>query len=186
MNFSRGLLPVLALMICFAQPVTAEDLYNHPELQWRSFSTDHFVLHFTEGLDSIAALGAKIAEEIHGPLCQLYKYEPDGKVSLIFQDTDDIANAASYYMNNKIFFWATAMDWDLRGTHQWLRNVITHEYAHMIQLGASRKWSRRVPSGYFQWMDYEPERRPDVLYGYPNRIASYPYPAVTIPAWFAE
>jgi len=169
-----------------ASPTKAQDLYNHPELKWRGITTEHFVIYFADGLDSVAALAAKIAEEIHEPLCQLYDYRPDGKVSLIFQDTDDISNAASYYMNNKIFFWATAMDWDLRGTHHWLRNVITHEYTHMIQLGASRKWSRRIPSGYFQWMDYEPERRPDVLYGYPNRVASYPYPAVTIPAWFAE
>ncbi len=164
----------------------AQDLYNHPELKWKSFETEHFVVYFTEGLDYVAALGSKVAEDVHEPLCQLYDYRPDGKVSLIFQDTDDIANAASYFMNNKIFFWATAMDWDLRGTHHWLRNVVTHEYTHMIQLGASRKWSRRFPAGYIQWMDYEPERRPDVLYGYPNRVVSYPYPSVTIPAWFAE
>jgi WD40 repeat protein len=177
---------VFILLWVASSPAKAQDLYNHPELKWRSLTTEHFVVHFADGLDSVAALAAKIAEEIHEPLCQLYDYHPDGKVSLIFQDTDDISNAASYFMNNKIFFWTTAMDWDLRGTHHWLRNVVTHEYTHMIQLGASRKWSRRVPSGYFQWMDYEPERRPDVLYGYPNRVASYPYPAVTIPAWFAE
>jgi hypothetical protein len=169
-----------------ALPLKAQDLYNHPELKWRSFTTEHFVLQFTEGLDSIATLAAQVAEQIHGPLCRLYKYEPDTRVTLIFQDTDDIANAASYFMNNKIFFWATAMDWDLRGTHDWVRNVVTHEYTHMIQLGASRKWARRIPSGYFQWLDYESERRPDVLYGYPNRIVSYPYPSVTIPPWFAE
>ncbi|MDD5089093.1 MAG: hypothetical protein PHI18_09910, partial [bacterium] len=32
----------------------------------------------------------------------------------------------------------------------------------------------------------EPERRSDVLYGYPNRLVSWPLPSVTVPGWLAE
>ncbi len=179
---------LLLLSLCGVaiSPAHAQSLYNHPEVKWNSFETENFIIYYADGLSNIANLAAKIAEEIHEPLCELYDYRPDTKVSLIFQDNDDIANASSYFMNNKISFWSTAMAWELRGTHHWLRNVVTHEYTHMIQLGASRKWSRRFPAAYIQWMGYEPERRPDVLYGFPNRVASYPYPAVTIPGWFAE
>ena len=159
---------------------------NHPELTWLSFETEHFIIIHTEGLEDVADLGAKIAEEIHEPLCGMYGYRPDTKVSLIFQDTDDIANAASYFQSNKIKFWVTSMNWDFRGTHNWLRNVVTHEYTHMIQLGASRKWTRRIPAFYAQVIGYENERRPDVLYGYPNTLISWPLPSVTVPGWFAE
>jgi Tol biopolymer transport system component len=162
------------------------DEYNHPELKWLSFETEHFQIYYAEGLEDVAALAAQVAEEIHEPLCTMYDYRPDGKVALIFSDDDDIANAATYFQSNKIHFYATSMAWDFRGTHNWLRNVVTHEYTHMIQLGASRKWSRHVPALYAQLLGYEPERRPDVLYGYPNRLVSWPLPSVTVPAWFAE
>ncbi len=179
-------LTLLVLVLC-AAPLSAQlSDYNHPESKWMSFETEHFFIYYTEGLEDVAALAAKVAGDIHEPLCTLYDYRPDTKVSLIFTDNDDIANAASYFQSNKIHFYATSMAWDFRGTHNWLRNVVTHEYTHMIQLGASRKWSRSVPAIYGQFLGYEAERRPDVLYGYPNRLISWPLPSVTVPAWFAE
>lgn len=181
--------PLLVLLFClslivksFAQ--TAE--FTRPHLEWQTFETTNFVVHYTKGLEEVAYLAADIAEEIHEPLCEVYDYRPDTKVSLIFSDEDDIANAGSYFQSNKIKFFATSMAWDFRGTHNWLRNVVTHEYTHMIQLGATRKWSRHFPAFYVQALGYEPERRPDVLYGYPNTLISWPLPSVTIPAWFAE
>lgn len=182
----RALLLILSLVLLQASVFGQLIEYNHPELKWLSFETEHFIILHTEGLEDVADLGAKIAEEIHEPLCKMYNYRPDTKVSLIFQDTDDIANAASYFQSNKIKFWVTSMNWDFRGTHNWLRNVVTHEYTHMIQLGAARKWTRRIPAFYAQIIGYEKERRPDVLYGYPNTLISWPLPSVTVPGWFAE
>lgn len=176
----------MTVVLCLRPAFALFDDFNHPELKWMSFETEHFVIYYTEGLEDVAATASKVAEEVHEPLCKLYDYRPDTKVALIFSDADDIANAATYFQSNKIHFYATSMAWDFRGTHNWLRNVVTHEYTHMIQLGAARKWSRRVPALYAQFLGYEPERRPDVLYGYPNRLISWPLPSVTVPAWFAE
>ncbi|HLP17157.1 MAG TPA: biopolymer transporter Tol, partial [Bacteroidota bacterium] len=87
---------------------------------------------------------------------------------------------------NKIMLWAPALDFDLRGTHNWLRNVITHEFTHIVQIQTSMKFGRRVPGFYLQWLNYEDERRQDVLYGYPNTIISYPFSGFVVPSWFAE
>jgi len=38
------------------------------------------------------------------------------------------------------------------------------------------------PAIYLQWLGYEAERRPDVLYGYPNVIASYPLSGFVVPS----
>jgi Tol biopolymer transport system component len=160
--------------------------YNHPELKWRTYQTEHFVIYFHQGEDYTASVAGKIAEEVYGPITSMYDYRPSGKVHLIFQDTDDIANAETYFNDNKIRFWTSSLDWEMRGTHYWLRNVITHEFTHIIQLGASRKWTRRIPGFYVQVLAYEEERRPDVLYGYPNVLCSYAVPVLTIPGWFAE
>jgi hypothetical protein len=187
MRFHHLLIVTILLgFVCAVPAFALFDNYNHPELKWMSFETEHFYIYYSAGLEDVASSAAEVAEEIHEPLCKLYDYRPDGKVSLIFTDDDDIANAASYFQSNKIHFYATSMAWDFRGTHNWLRNVVTHEYTHMIELGATRKWSRRVPAIYVQMLGYEAERRPDVLYGYPNRLISWPLPSVTVPAWFAE
>src|SRR5512140_1154940 len=99
---------------------------------------------------------------------------------------DDYSNGAAYFYDNKIEIYAPNLDFELRGTHNWLRNVVTHEFTHIVQIQTSMKFGRRVPSMYFQWLGYESERRPDVLYGYPNVIVSYPISGFVVPAWFAE
>ena len=158
----------------------------HPELEWFTIETDHFYINYHEGTERTAQTIAKIAEEIYGPITSLYKYEPDQKVSFIVSDVSDIANGATDFYNNRIGLYASALDFDLRGTTNWLRNVITHEYVHIIQIQLSMKFSRKLPAIYLQVLNYEKERRPDVLYGYPNVIISYPISGVGVPAWFAE
>ncbi|MFQ5825251.1 MAG: biopolymer transporter Tol, partial [bacterium] len=166
----------------WAQP----EEYNHPELNWYSIETEHFFVHFHQGANRTAKVVAKIAEEVYSPITSLYLYEPGGKVHFIIRDHDDYSNGAAFYYDNKIEIWATAMDFDLRGTHNWLRNVVTHEFTHIIQLGASRKITQRIPAIYLQAIGYEDDRREDVLHGGPNVIASYPIAMTVMPGWFAE
>ncbi|MCB0751243.1 MAG: PD40 domain-containing protein, partial [Ignavibacteriae bacterium] len=78
------------------------------------------------------------------------------------------------------------LDFDLRGSHNWLRNVISHEFTHMVQIQAAMKIGRTIPAFYLQFLNYEDKRRPDILYGFPNFIASYPVATINMPAWFAE
>lgn len=166
----------------FAQ---ALDVY-HPELEWKTIETEHFLIHFHEGAERSGRVVAKIAEDIYGPVTSLYNHKPDQKVSFIIKDYDDYSNGAAYFYDNKVEIWAPSMDFDFRGTHNWLRNVITHEFIHIVQIQTTMKFGRRMPGFYLQWLGYESERRPDVLYGFPNVIASYPISGFLVPAWFAE
>jgi Tol biopolymer transport system component len=168
--------------MAFGQPLDA----NHQELGWKSMETENFVIHYHDGSQRTALVIAKIAEEVHPKVTEVYGYAPDTKFHFIVKDTDDYANGAAYYYNNKMLIWCTALDYELRGTHNWLRDVITHEYTHIIQLGAARKASRKMPAIYLQYLGYEDEKRKDVLYGYPNILASYPLAMTIIPMWFAE
>jgi hypothetical protein len=165
-----------------AQPVS----FNHSELEWKSLESEDFVIHVHGGLEDLGLVAADIMDEVFAPVCELYDYKPDTKIHLMFYDTDDYSNGGAYYYNNKIIIWASSLDFDLRGQHNWLRNVLTHEFTHIIQLGASRKYSRSMPFMYLQAMDYEPEKRDDVVSGYPNVVASFPIPGTIMPAWFAE
>ena len=171
-------------------PISFYD-YARPTLDWYSIETDHFnvIFHMEEdgeGSSRTARVTARIAEEIYGPITELYQHSPDTKVSIILKDFEDYSNGAAYFFDNKIEIWAPSLDTPLRGDHNWLRNVITHEFTHIVQVQKSMKMNRKLPFFYFQLLDYENVRRPDVLYGYPNVIITYPVTILNNPAWLAE
>ncbi len=183
-RFSR-----LLVMFFLSSPALFAQIYlpaNHAELDWFSFETEHFVIHYHEGAVRTARVVARVAEDVFTPITTLYGFTPDEKINFIIRDHDDYSNGAAYYYDNKIEIWASSMDFELRGSHNWLRNVVAHEFTHMIQLQSARKFSKNVPAMYLQWIGYEKEARPDVLYGYPNTIVSYPIAFTVIPSWFAE
>lgn len=187
------LLPVF--LILAAVPLTSDSMaqrnpafygypYNH--LEWYTIESEQFMVHFQEGNSRPAQVASRIAEEVYGPITELYGHEPDHKVSILIIDRLDYSNGAAFFYDNKIEIWLPALDTPLRGTHNWLRNVITHEFTHIVQLQASMKKSRRHPASYIQWLSYEDVRRPDVLYGFPNGIITYPLAGISMPAWLAE
>ncbi len=187
---SRSFLASTALLVVLLlnaplRTLAQEDFF-HPELSWHVIETEHFKITYHDGAERTARVVAVIAEEIYQPVTSFYEHEPDEKVGFVIKDYDDISNGAAYFYDNKIEIYAPSMDFEFRGTHNWLRNVITHEFTHIVQIQTSMKFGRSMPAFYFQWLNYESERRPDVLYGYPNVIVSYPYSGFVVPAWFAE
>jgi hypothetical protein len=185
----------LAAALCIGHRAHAQISPSHydfarPTLDWYTIETEHFNIVFHadgEGTGSsrTAQAVARIAEEIYGPITELYEYRPP-RTTIILKDYEDYSNGAAYFFDNKIEIWAPALNTPLRGDHDWLRNVITHEFTHIVQVQATVKGSRRLPFVYFQYLDYENVRRPDVLYGYPNVIVTYPVASLNNPAWFAE
>ncbi len=177
---------LLTLIFIFLQKnILSQYTEFHPELNWKTIKGKYVQVHYHEEAERTAFTVARIADEVWEPITSLYQYEPE-TVHYVIKDIDDYANGASYFFDNKIEIWSSALDFDLRGTHNWLRNVISHEFVHMVQLQASMKSSRRIPAFYLQVLNYEDERRPDILYGFPNVIASYPLATINVPAWFAE
>ncbi|MEJ2105501.1 MAG: hypothetical protein P8X47_13145 [Ignavibacteriaceae bacterium] len=125
----------------------------HPELDWYTIKGKHVEVHFHKGADRTAKVVAKIADEVWGPITSLYQYEPS-TVHFVIKDLDDYSNGATYFFDNKIEIWTSALDFDLRGTHNWLRNVISHEFTHMVQIQAAMKLSRSVPAIFLQLLNY--------------------------------
>ncbi|MCB2206519.1 biopolymer transporter Tol [bacterium] len=186
MKLRTFFLTLLVISLSSATLLAQPDSYSAPEKDWFTITTKHFYVHYHEGAERTARVIAKVAEDVYGPITSLYDHEPDTRVSFIVKDISDYSNGAAYFFNNKIEIWASPLDFDLRGTHNWLRNVIAHEFTHIIQIQAAMKFGRRIPALTFQWFGYEKERRRDVLYGYPNLLVSYPFPGVIVPPWMAE
>ncbi len=173
--------------ILFSTPLFAQlEEYHHPELKWQTFDTEHFQFHFHQGTKRTAFVAAKISEDIYPAVTGLYDFEPRGKIHVIIKDTDDYSNGAAYFFNNKMEIWATNLDYVMRGTKNWLRDVITHEFTHMVSIQKTVKTSLSFPYGFFQWFGYEKEKRKDVVRGFPNLLVSYPVSSISMPVWFAE
>ena len=92
--------------------------YNHPELNWHSFETEHFKIHFHDETEMTARESAVVAETIYQKITQFYNYELEEKTHLILIDPDDYSNGAAYYYDNKIIIWASPLDFHLRGSHR--------------------------------------------------------------------
>ncbi len=159
---------------------------NHPELKWETIETDNFLVHYHQGTRRTANIVADIAEDIHPAVIDLYDYTPSAKVEFFIVDTRDYSNGGAYFYDNKIEIWTESLDYVLRGTHNWLWDVITHEYIHIISLQKSLKFGQKIPANWFQAFGYERERRKDVVRGFPNVLVSYPISGVVVPVWFAE
>ncbi|HOJ36767.1 MAG TPA: biopolymer transporter Tol [Ignavibacteriales bacterium] len=163
----------------------SQEFSFHPELEWFTIKGKHCYVHYHKGAEYTAKTIVKIHDEVWDPITSLYDYEPE-PTQYIVKDYDEYANGATYFFDNKIEIWATALDFDLRGTHNWLRNVITHEFTHMVQVQSTLKFSRRMPVVYFQFMNYGKKKRPDILYEFPNGVVSYPISSINLPNWLAE
>ncbi len=163
---------------------------NHPDLVWKVLETEHFSITYHEGLEGFARRTAQAAEDVFEPITRLYGYVPEDKVRLILRDLDDIGNGLTYYHLGTIEIWATSIniEFDFRGTKtNWLRNVLTHEFAHAISLPVARKAPMRMPAIALQLFGYQGEgRRDDILTGYPDILATYAVPTTIVPYWFAE
>lgn len=165
--------------------LAAQDTEFHPELDWYTIKGKNVVVHYHEGTERTAAIVAKIVDEVWGPITSLYNYEPE-TVHFIIKDIDDYSNGSTSPIDNRIEIWSSALDFDLRGTHNWLRNVISHEFTHLVQIQAGMKSHRTLPAVSLQFLNYEDKRRPDILYGFPNVVAAYPIAFSNIPPWLFE
>jgi hypothetical protein len=160
--------------------------WNQSEIAWFTISTEHFNIQYHEGLDQYARQAANIAEAAYGPLTEFYRFRPKGKIYLNFSDKEDASGGATYYYLNRIDITAVPYDFWFRGSADWLADVVTHELAHMISVQSSFKFPRWMPSIYIQGVNFEKEKRPDVINGYPNFQLSVPVSGELLPNWFAE
>ena len=131
--------------------------FNHPELYWQSLHSEHFIVHYHDGTKRTAIETIEVAEEIYESITKMYNYEPASKTQIIIRDTDDFSNGSAFFFDNKIEIWANPLDFDLRGSHRWIQNVISHEFTHIVQIGKSLKYSNNVLGSYIQKLSYEKE-----------------------------
>jgi hypothetical protein len=117
---------------------TGAHAYNHPEIQWKSVATKHFIIHYYDKTEPALYASWKIAEEAFDALAPLYSYPGNEKINLALADYDDYSNGWADWTSRSIMIWIADSRFDLRGNPTWLRNVITHEVSHILSLEKKR------------------------------------------------
>ena len=141
----KTLLIVAAVLLLSAPPAFAR---FDPAFTWSTVETPHFLVLYHQGGEETARRAAIIAEDVHRRLTPRVRWEPKEKTRLVLVDALDTANGySSPIPYNHIVLYLTqpggTEGFGLVRTDDWLRMLITHEYAHTLQLDMVRS----LPAG---------------------------------------
>ena len=124
---------------------------NYPDLDWKVIKTEHFNVFYpvSRNLETAehpvngeftARKTAFIAEEMYPLVCGQFNYYLDETVNIVMLDQTDSLTGYTIPNFDWIVVSARHSDylWRLRGHHDWLRNVMYHEFAHVVSLKADQ------------------------------------------------
>jgi len=117
--------------------------------EYKFIQSEHFILHYYPGLENAAKRIGVILERLYGIYTDTYDIVLPDKTEIVVPYTGQSQGGFALALNNMMAIWPDDLDWNLRGTHDWLEDVVTHEYAHIVSITAGHKWHRSIP--YFQF-----------------------------------
>ena len=106
---------------------------NPSTIKWNKIKSDHFKFIYPEGLDSIANRTVNILETNYLPVSNSLGKAPK-PVAVILQNQNTVSNGfVSYTPRRSEFFLTPPQDYTLLGTYNWLDQLATHEFRHVVQ-----------------------------------------------------
>jgi len=151
----RGIFSViLAGLLLFGLPFGLKGqifgLGVDPALEWQTLRTEHFRIHFHQGLEGVAHLSAQMAEDFYKRLEEEFGEAPK-IIDLVLIDPFDFSNGfATLFPNDEVVIFASQYrlsDWANIRVDSWWHMVIFHELVHAIELDQTRgipKLLRRI------------------------------------------
>lgn len=138
-SFGIRLFLLLQLSI-FALPVCALD----PWMNWQTFETDHFKIHFVDYNRPWVRQTAKIAEQEYQHLSKAFQWIPKSKIHLVlnddFDDPNGWARPVPYNLVN--LYLTPPIDGELQDFQSWMQILIRHELVHIFHTDKAE----RVPN----------------------------------------
>ncbi len=105
---------------------------THPELNWHTIETDHFDVHYHEGIRDIAVKGASIAEQVRPILMEQMGLDTLRRLDIVFTTEDEVLNGFAMPSNHTVI-WVDQNDAALwAGDEKWMRTVLAHELQHLV------------------------------------------------------
>ncbi len=169
---------ILIVSIVTASTLFGLDFYGNESRQPpRSTRTNHFDFHYESHLTQQAQTAAEIAEEMYDSISVRYPSYTPRRMDFTINNAL-YSNGSANFLQSSINIWLTDWGIKLRSTHNWLADVVTHEFAHIISIQSGVKTKPYVYTGHLLSTDYADARvRKDISFVLPNFIQ---------PHWLAE
>ena len=113
---------------------------THGELDWSTIETEHYRIHYHQGIETIATEGASIAEQVRPILLQQLDLDNIPTIDIIFTTEDEIMNgfAGPTYQT---FIWVDQNDAAIwLEDEKWLYQVLSHELQHIVFFHRIKTW----------------------------------------------
>lgn len=141
---------------------------NPPSVKFYKINTPHFKVLYPKGFEEQAQRVANTLEHIYEPEAQTMLARPR-KIPVILQNQTSISNGfVSLIPRRSEFYTMPPQDYNFLGTNDWLDQLASHEYRHVVQ-------NQRANSGFNRLLYY--------AFG-PATLAAMSY--VSVPRWVWE
>lgn len=133
---TRALLSSAVLLLAS----TAQGASYDPDLTWRSLETDHFRIHFHQGIEPVAEEFSQLVERIYDTMTEEMAWTPRRRTELVLVDRTDTANGyAQTVPYNAIVIFVTAPDEGstLGYYEDWAETITTHELTHILHIDSN-------------------------------------------------
>jgi len=151
--------------------------YNGLKIKMFTIESQHFVIHYMQGLEDVAREAGAQFEHLYSIYSNTYHFVLPSKTTVMVADAE-ITNGFAESNSNFITIWCHDFDFNLRGTHDWLKGVCSHEFAHIVSISSSFKLPSHIPVIQLGYISHPNEQ---------NRIQAMHYVSNEIfPPWFAE
>jgi len=125
----------LAGCLALASPSLAAS--TDPELTWRTLTTEHFHIHFHQGIEPVANEFAGMVEGVYDTMTEEMQWEPRRRTEVVLIDRTDSANGYARtvpYNAITIFVTAPTEDSTLNLYEDWNSAIFTHELTHVLHM----------------------------------------------------
>jgi WD40 repeat protein len=123
----------LAWLLCAPSEAATYD----PELTWRTLSTEHFDIHFHQGIEQVADEFSTVVEDIYATMTEELAWQPRPRIQVTLIDRTDDANgfaSAVPFPQITIYVTAPGEDSTLQLYERWDEAIMTHELTHVLHL----------------------------------------------------
>ncbi len=165
---SRLISLIILILISYRAPHKTEAAqYFDPAFKWKSLKTEHFWIHYHQGLEPVALKMTELAESVHRELVREIGWKPSMRTDVVLVDSSDLSNgmAMPFPYNRVEIYISRPMNGSVLSTFDnWLKLVFLHEYTHILNI--------------------------DMISGFPSATRNFPgrccFPNAFVPVWVQE
>ncbi|MEQ1502691.1 MAG: hypothetical protein ABMB14_10695, partial [Myxococcota bacterium] len=110
---------------------------SDPDLKWRTITTEHFDIHFHQGIEQVADEFSATVEDVYGTMTDELAWTPHGRTQVVLIDRTDDANgfaSAVPYPQITIYVTAPTAGSTLQLYEDWDQAIFTHEFTHVLHM----------------------------------------------------